>query len=158
MTVTKKRKGHKAMWVVILVILGVLVVGAFVVMMVFEPGRREAMSVTVGAVDFSKLTDGVYEGQYQGTKDHLRDAKVAVTVASGQVEKISVIGGAMANEKQSAEIRNGQSLDTLFQRVIDAGSLQVDTISGATITSKVHLKAVENALEQAEGGSTVTAP
>lgn len=158
MTAVKKRKGHKKMWIVIGVILGVLVIGAFIAMMAFEPGRREAMAVTVGRVDFSKLADGVFEGQYQGTKDHLRDAKVAVTVAAGQVEKISVIGGAMANEKQHSEIRNGQSLDTLFQRVIDAGSLQVDTISGATITSKVHLKAVQNALEQAESDIAPTVP
>ena len=127
-------------------------------MLVFEPGRREAMAVTVGEVDFSKLADGVYEGWYQGTKDHLRDAKVMVTVASNRVEKISVVQGAMANGKQSSEIRDGQTLDMLFQRVMDAGSLQVDTISGATITSKVHLKAVENALDQADAGQTTTAP
>ncbi|HHV58206.1 MAG TPA: FMN-binding protein, partial [Firmicutes bacterium] len=34
--------------------------------------------------------------------------------------------------------------------VIKSQSLQVDVISGATLTSKAHLKAVENALEQAE--------
>jgi uncharacterized protein with FMN-binding domain len=38
----------------------------------------------------------------------------------------------------------------LFDRVIEAQSLQVDAISGATLTSKAYLKAVENALEQAE--------
>jgi uncharacterized protein with FMN-binding domain len=34
--------------------------------------------------------------------------------------------------------------------VIDAQSLQVDTISGATLTSKAYLKAVENALLKAQ--------
>jgi uncharacterized protein with FMN-binding domain len=38
----------------------------------------------------------------------------------------------------------------LFRHVIESQSLQVDVISGATLTSKAHLKALENALEQAE--------
>ena len=38
----------------------------------------------------------------------------------------------------------------LYDRVIKAQSLQVDTISSATLTSKAYLKAVENALVQAE--------
>ncbi len=35
---------------------------------------------------------------------------------------------------------------TLFSRVIEAQSLQVDTVSHATITSKAFLKSIENAL------------
>jgi uncharacterized protein with FMN-binding domain len=40
--------------------------------------------------------------------------------------------------------------ETLYDRVIQAQSLQVDTISGATLTSKAYLQAVENALIQAQ--------
>jgi uncharacterized protein with FMN-binding domain len=39
----------------------------------------------------------------------------------------------------------------LYDRVIAAQSLQVDTISGATLTSKGWLQCVENALVQAQG-------
>jgi uncharacterized protein with FMN-binding domain len=39
----------------------------------------------------------------------------------------------------------------LFDRVIEVQSLKVDTISGATITSKSFLKSVENALVNASG-------
>jgi uncharacterized protein with FMN-binding domain len=38
----------------------------------------------------------------------------------------------------------------LYSRVIAQQSLQVDTISGATLTSKAYLQAVENALVQAQ--------
>jgi uncharacterized protein with FMN-binding domain len=38
----------------------------------------------------------------------------------------------------------------LYDRVVQAQSLQVDTISGATLTSKAWLQAVENALLQAQ--------
>ena len=154
----KKRKGKCRMWIIVVVIIGVLAVALGVVMMVFEPGRREAMAVTVGQVDFDHLKDGVYTGAYQGTKDHLRDAKVTVTINEGAVSGIQVVEGALANEKQSSEIRNGQSIDKLFQRVMEDASLQVDTISGATITSKVHLKALENALKQAEDNVSTEKP
>ncbi len=39
--------------------------------------------------------------------------------------------------------------ETLNNRGVQAQSLQVDTISSATLTSKAYLKAVENALIQA---------
>lgn len=44
----------------------------------------------------------------------------------------------------------GISIGDLFRHVIESQSLQVDVISGATLTSKAHLKALENALEQAK--------
>ena len=40
--------------------------------------------------------------------------------------------------------------ERLYARVIQAQSLQVDTISGATLTSKAYLQSVENALLQAQ--------
>ena len=145
----KKRRGLKVFFIVLGCILGVIVIGAGIAFAVFEPGRREAANLVVENVDFDRLRDGVYAGEYVGTKDHLRDTKVVVTVAGGQVEKIDVTGGVLA-QKQEQEIRGGQTLQSLFDRVIEKQSLQVDAISGATITCKTHLKAVENALEQSE--------
>ncbi len=138
------------MWIVVLVIIGVIVAGLGITMLATEPGRKEAMNLTIGNVDFKHLRDGVYTGEYKGKKDNMRNTKVEVTVASGIVKEIKVIGGALANEKQTSEVRNGQSINDLLNRVIQNKTLDVDVISGATISSKVHLKAVENALEQAE--------
>jgi len=110
-----------------------------------EPGRREAMNLTFADLDLSNLKDGVYTGAYKGTKDSLRNCKVELTIASGMITAVKVLEGALAKETP-VEIRGGQTIDALFKRVIDAQSLKVDVISGATITSKVHLKAVEEAL------------
>jgi uncharacterized protein with FMN-binding domain len=79
----------------------------------------------------------------------MRDVKVNVTVAGGKLAAVDVTGGALAGEKQNGEIRGGASIQALFGKVIEKQSLKVDTISGATITCKTHLKAVEDALEQA---------
>jgi uncharacterized protein with FMN-binding domain len=150
MQVSKKKKRKIRFWTILLVFLGVIVLGLGATILAFEPGRREALNLTIHEVDFHKLRDGIYLGEYKGTKDNLRDTKVQVTVASGKVTEIQVVAGALAKEKQRTEVRNGLSINDLLDRVIESQSLQVDVISGATISSKVHLKAVENALQQAK--------
>ncbi len=142
----KERRGKSKVWIVILSIAGVITLGAVVLT---APGRRELQNMVIDNVDFKKLCDGVYTGAYRGTKDSFRNVAVNVTVNSGAVSKIKVTEGALA-DKQTTEIRNGLSLNDLFDEVIKSQSLQVDAISGATLTSKAHLKAVENALKQEE--------
>lgn len=143
------RKGKRKMLITILVILGIILAVLAGTMLAFEPGRREALNLIIDRVDFKNLHDGTYVGEYKGKKDSLRNTTVQVTVESGAVTEIKVIKGALANEKQTAEVRNGHSINDLLNEVIVSQSIQVDVISGATISSKVHLKAVENALEQA---------
>lgn len=146
---TGNRKGKHKMLIVIFVILGIIVIVLAGTMLALEPGRREAMNLVIDRVDFKNLQDGTYVGEYKGNKDSIRNTTVQVTVALGAVTEIKVKKGALANEKQTAEVRNGVSINDLLNKVIGSQSLQVDVISGATISSKVHLKAVENALEQA---------
>jgi uncharacterized protein with FMN-binding domain len=51
---------------------------------------------------------------------------------------------------ESKEDRPQEFFEGLYGSVIEAQSLRVDAISGATLTSKAHLKAVEAALLQAQ--------
>ena len=150
MQTVKKRKGKTRVWIVILSIVGVIALGIGGAIVLTAPGRNELQNMVIADVDFKKLRDGSYAGAYRGTKDSLRNTAVEVTVASGTVMKIRVTEGALAREKQATEIRNGLTINNLFDEVINSQSLQVDVISGATLTSKAHLKAVENALKQAE--------
>ncbi len=146
----KKRKGQKKVLVVILSIVGVigLVMAGGIVFT--APGRAELQNISIGAVDFGQLRDGVYTGEYRGSKDTFRNAAVQVTIESGAVTQIKVTEGMLANEKQMTEIRGGLSINNLFDEVTEAKSLKVDIISGATLTCNAHLKALENALKQAE--------
>jgi len=146
MQTVKKRKGEIRVWFVILLIVAVIALGLGGAVILTAPGRKELQNMVIADVDFKKLCTGVYVGAYHGTKDKFRDAAVEVTVASGAVTKIKVIEGALANEKQRTEIRKGLTINNLFDKVIKSESLQVDVISGATLTSKAHLKALENAL------------
>ena len=105
--------------------------------------HREAKSLPLNAVDFGKLNDGTYHGAYAGGMYKWRANECQVTVSSGKVTDIQLV----ASKDPAA--KNTQA-EVLYDRVIQAQSLQVDTISSATLTSKAYLKAVENALLQAQ--------
>jgi uncharacterized protein with FMN-binding domain len=105
--------------------------------------HREARSLPLDAVDFSRLADGTYHGAYEGGIYKWRANACDITVSAGKVVAIQLNGSKDPGSKNF----NPQSL---YDRVIEAQSLQVDTISGATLTSKAHLQAVENALLPAQ--------
>lgn len=150
MQTVKKRKGKIRVWIIILSIIGVIALGMGGAIVLTAPGRNELQKMVIADVNFKKLHDGIYTGEYRGTKDSFRNASVKVTVASKAVTEIKVTKGALAGDKQTTDLGKGLTINNLFDEVIKSQSLQVDVISGATLTSKAHLKAVENALEQAE--------
>jgi len=105
--------------------------------------HSEARSLPLNAVDFSRLNDGTYHGAYAGGMYKWRANECDVTVTGGRVTGIQLVGSKDPGSKNTQE-------DVLYDRVIQAQSLQVDTISQATLTSKAWLQAVENALIPAQ--------
>lgn len=150
MNTNGKRKGKKKMWVTILIIVVVISGGALGAILIDGPNRREINELSFPHIDFSKLRDGTYVGEYKGTKSHLRDTKLEVKISGGKISDIKVLKGAVDKDGKPLQIRGGKSIEDLFDAVIKSESLQVDVISGATLSSNTHLKALGNALEQAE--------
>jgi uncharacterized protein with FMN-binding domain len=107
--------------------------------------HREARSLPLNGVDFTRLVDGTYRGAYAGGMYKWRPNECQVTVSSGKVAGIELISSPDPKAKTAYT-------NTLYERVIQAQSLQVDTISMATLTSKAYLQAVENALVPAQRG------
>jgi len=105
--------------------------------------HREARGLALNAVDFSKLGDGNCHGLYEGGMYKWRRNECDVTVTDGRVTAIQLTASKDPG-------RENTTVQPLYDRVIQAQSLQVDTISGATLTSKAYLQAVENALLQAQ--------
>lgn len=100
-----------------------------------------AGDLTVEDVDVSKVPDGTYRGSYK--LFHV-SAEVEVTVDDGRITTIAFLDtGKMAEETQ-------EDIEIIFADVISAQSLDVDMASGASVSKKVSLKAVEEALT---GGS-----
>jgi uncharacterized protein with FMN-binding domain len=146
---TEKRKGKKKMWIVI--VIAVVIGGGLLGGILSDgPGRREIAQLTFAPIDFQNLRNGNYIGEYIGTKSHMRDTKVEVTVTEGEISDIKVLKGAVDKDGKPVKITNDQTIDDLFSSSIKSQTLQVDVISGATITCKSHLKAFENALAQAQ--------
>ncbi len=138
-----KRKGKIRMLIIIPVVLGIVVaVGLGGAIVCTSGERREGKNLPIAVVDFKKLKGGTYIGEYAGGMYKWRANEVQVTVFSGKVTDIKLL--------KNKEKRPPEFTDNLYNRVIKAQSLQVDTISGATLTSKAYLKSVENALAKAE--------
>lgn len=135
------------MWIV-LIIVGVIAAGLSAGLLLDAPNRREIRDLPIAAVDFKRLRDGTYEGYFDGGKSAMRAARVRVIVSGGAVTDIDAVveGG----DGKPQELSQGLTIDDLFGRVVAAQTLQVDTITGATLTSKANLKAVEDALNQAQ--------
>ncbi len=145
-----KRKGKRKMWIVILIIAVLIAAGLIVGILADAPGRREIGKLSFSDVDFKKLRNGTYVGEYKGTKSHFRDTKVQVMISEGEISDVKILKGAVDKEGKPVKLTGGRSIDDLFRNVINSQTLEVDAISGATLTSKTHLKALENALEQAQ--------
>lgn len=142
-----KNKGKgclKAFAIFILVFVLVLAAAAGIGWVLLDKEHREAASLPLNGVDFGRLQDGVYAGEYAGGMYQWRENQCQVTVVGGKMTEIELLG--------SREDPDGDSTyqATLYERAIAAQSLQVDVISGATLTSKAYLQCVENALLQAQ--------
>ena len=126
----------KAM-IVILSILGVLVVvgagGVFYITNGLEAGENLA----INPVDLTAIEDGTYAGVYQAGR---WSNEVAVSVADHQIANIAVV--------KTVTIDDPEMTSTIINNVIINQSTTVDTVSGATVTSKAYLKSIENALTQ----------
>ncbi|MCL6460154.1 MAG: FMN-binding protein [Gorillibacterium sp.] len=125
-----------------IVVVTIVVVGLGGAFLFTAGERREAKNLPIKAVNFKQLDNGTYIGKYEGGMYKWRANKVQVTVSASKVTDIKLL------EPAKKELIG--PANELFGRVIQSQSLQVDTISGATLTSKSYLKAIEIALDEAQ--------
>lgn len=91
--------------------------------------------IQIGEVDLSKVDDGVYKESY--FYNEAMGATVVVTVIDQKIDTIVI---------QEHKTGMGRKAEQIVDRVIEEQSLQVDAVSGATGSSKIILKAIENAI------------
>lgn len=135
-------KGNKSMAVKIIagVIVVAVIIGIIFVLnytMQLAEYKKRIASISISNVDLSKISDGTYTGSYDAI---MIAAKVSVDVSDHTIKDIHLIYH--KNER-------GKKAEAILGRVQSAQSLKVDTITGATNSSKVLLKAVQNALDSA---------
>ena len=101
-------------------------------------GLGSAEKLAAGSVDLSGIKDGLYTGVYDSGRF---SNKVEVAVKDHKIINIRLINDVTFSKPEIAS--------EVFDRVIKKQDVAVDAVSGATVTSKAYLKAIENALNGA---------
>jgi uncharacterized protein with FMN-binding domain len=96
--------------------------------------KKIIADIVIEEPDLTAITDGIYHGSFDAI---LVAADVSVKVEDKKIANIVI-------DKHKNE--RGRKAEAITAEVISAQSLKVDTISGATNSSKVILKAIDNAL------------
>ncbi len=116
----------------VLAILGAIAFGA--IFRKIDASMKELMELPVAEVDVAEIPDGVYLGSFSSFPV---SAEVEVTVSSHVITSIKLL-----EHKHG----RGAAAEVIVEKVKDAQNMEVDLISGATYSSKVILKAIEDAL------------
>jgi len=131
--VSKKKK--LLMWILIVLVL--IFLAAQVAMKKIESNLSALMALEMAEIDLDQTEDGVYTGSYSAVPV---EAEVQVELENHRIVSIELI-----------EHKHGQgaNAEILPEIVVQAQTLNVDLVAGATYSSKVILKAIEDALLQA---------
>lgn len=142
-------KKKRRRWLIPLGIVLLLALFGLVMTVLDAPARREIAEMEIGQIDFGSLCDGTYTGVYSGSKSHMRDVSLEVIVQNGAVTSVTILSGTLDQDGNPVELNNGVTAQAFLNRALEAQTLEIDAVSGATLTSKALLKALENALLQA---------
>ncbi len=88
-------------------------------------------------INLAIVPDGTYEGTGEGLMGTI---KVSVTVKGGKIEEVKVL------QQEETPSVAGPALKGIPQAMVSDQKVEVDTVSGATFTSKGIIEAVRNAL------------
>lgn len=89
----------------------------------------------------AKWKDGTYTGAAEGMHG---DVELSVTISAGKITKIDVISQAETKGVSDA------AFEQVPGKIIEKQGIEVDTVAGATISSKAIIGAVEEALGKAK--------
>ncbi len=126
----EKSKGKSKALMVIGIAVAVIAVMIAGGLFAVTRGLPEMQELVINDVNPVELPDGVYTGEFSRYR---WSNTVKVTVADGRIMDIQPDSGEALEQK-------------LSERIIAAQSLRVDIDTGATVSSKAFLKAVEEAL------------
>ena len=127
------KKALKIILTIIILIVLIIIAGIFYITRGLETG----INTKINGIDISDVANGQYEGNYEWGR---WSNKLNVTVKDNIITKIEIVDDVTFNQKDLSE--------ELFSRVIERQNTKVDTVAGATVTSKAYLKSIENAFDQ----------
>jgi uncharacterized protein with FMN-binding domain len=115
-------------WVVLPVVTGCAVTGSRK-----SPERTQVEQIPQKQTS----TDKIYEGSASGYRGLIH---VRVRMSGGSISEITVV------DSEEDRFVGGAAMEELIETVTELNSVDVDAVSGATITSEGFLEAVKNAI------------
>ena len=97
--------------------------------------KRAVGETTFDEIDIADVSDGTYIGEYDVNFIY---AKVEVTVEDWEIVSINIL---------EHRHERGKAAEKVIEKIIEEQKIDVDAVSGATNSSTVIKKAVENALK-----------
>ncbi len=127
---------------VLFITLACIIASAAIFFMIFNWGMNEVKKIQIKDISISQIADGEYLGEY---KNGRWQYVVKVVVRDKRIEDIQIL-----NQKSGFIDMNlyREVNESIISRVLKNQSLKVDVVTGATVTSKALLKAIETALER----------
>lgn len=120
---------------VVLIAVAGVVLAAKTALNKMESNLEGLVQLDVMDVDLMLISDGTYTGEYSAVPV---SARVSVTIKEHRIESIELL------EHNHGQ---GDGAEVIPSIVVEKQTLQIDSVSGATYSSKVILKAIENALQ-----------
>ncbi len=120
-------------FIILLLLLIGLICGAVYLKKVADY-KRAVGETTIDEIDIADVSDGIYIGEYDVNFIY---AKVEVTVEDGEIVSINIL---------EHRHERGKAAEKVIEKIIEEQKTDVDAVSGATNSSTVIKKAVENAL------------
>lgn len=123
-----------------------LILGFFLILLLFAGAAmmlqalvNRVNQIPISTPDFTEIPDGTYTGEYS-----IPPVRVIlqVSVKEHRLTHIKII---------EHEHGLGGRAETITDQILDSQSLEIDAVSGATVSSKCILKAVEDALKRPKG-------
>lgn len=125
------KKSEKVLLVIFIVVLFLFIAGKIIIGNMV----RDVQNISVSMPNLSNVQDGNYIGEYTITPVFV---KVEVSVSNHRITNITVL---------QHDNGLGSMAENIVNDVVEEQSLDIDAVSGATVSSKCILKAIENAIE-----------
>ena len=127
------KKGSTALVIIALLAVSVGIVG-FVVLRSIESNFEGLVNMTFSDIELDEIPDGNYFGSFSSFPVA---AEVEVVVRDHEIVEVIILKHTHGR---------GSDAEVVPDRVVSSQSLKVDAVSGATFSSLVILKAIEDAL------------
>lgn len=131
-----RRNKMKAIVIIAIAIVAIVAVFGISYLVRVNNYQSYVSSLAIGNPPIQHLADGVYEGACDAD---IIGATVSVSVANGRIVDVDIL---------EHRTERGQAAEVIADSIVKEQRVDIDAVSGATNSSKVIQKAVENALSQ----------